>query len=103
MPKERLQAYLSAGHRRDRSRWVRRRAIRPRPREPRARRWLLALRAFDAVASGASQREIAEELFVALYRSARWKTDSEFLRLRVNRLLRLARRMMSEDYRLLLR
>jgi hypothetical protein len=73
------------------------------PREPRARRWLIALRAFDAMACGASQREIAEELFAPLYRGGRWKTDSEFLRLRVNRLLGLARRMVADEYRLLLR
>jgi hypothetical protein len=73
------------------------------PREPRSERWLLALRAFDAAASGASQREIAEILFAPLYSASGWKADAEFLRLRVNRLLRLARRMAAGDYRALLR
>jgi hypothetical protein len=71
-------------------------------RESRASRWLMALRAHDAMVAGASQREIAEELFNSLYRGAHWKTDADFLRLRVNRLLRLARRMAGE-YRMLLR
>lgn len=73
------------------------------PREPRVDRWLLALRAFDAAAAGASQREIAEVLFAPLYRASEWKNDSAFLRLRVNRLLRLGQRMAAEDYRALLR
>jgi hypothetical protein len=73
------------------------------PREPRASRWLVALRAHDAVAAGASQREIAEVLFASLYRASGWKTDSDFLRLRVGRALRLARRMAAGEYRVLLR
>lgn len=72
------------------------------PREPRAGRWLMALRAFDADADGASQREIAEVLFGPLFRATRWKADGEFLRLRVNRLLRLGRRMTATGYRALL-
>jgi hypothetical protein len=71
-------------------------------RETRASRWLMAMRAHDAAAAGASQREIAEELFASLYRGAHWKSDADFLRLRVNRLLRLARRMAAADYRVLL-
>jgi hypothetical protein len=73
------------------------------PSEPRAHRWVIALRAYDAMTAGASQREIAEELFAPLYRGMRWKTDADFLRLRVSRLLRLARRMVAGEYRLLLR
>jgi len=73
------------------------------PREPSAERWLLALRAFDAATAGASQRDIAEALFAPLYRASEWKNEAEFLRLRVNRLLRLARRMARGDYRGLLR
>jgi len=70
------------------------------PSEPRAPRWLIALRAYDATTAGASQREIAEQLFEPRYRGARWKTDDDFLRLRVSRLLRLARRMVPGEYRL---
>lgn len=73
------------------------------PREARASRWLQALRAYDAMSAGASQREIADALFAPLYRGVRWKTDAEFLRLRVSRLLRLGRKLANGDYRLLLR
>jgi hypothetical protein len=73
------------------------------PPEPRARRWLMALRASDAMVAGASQREIAEELFAPLSRGMRWNSDADFLRLRVSRLLSLARRAAAGEYRMLLR
>lgn len=59
-------------------------------REPRADRWVLALRVCDALRAGAGQREIAGVLFDVS--SARWRVAAPSFRLRVQRLVGLARR-----------
>lgn len=73
------------------------------PRDPRVGRHLMALRVHDALAAGASQREIAEILFGG--NPADWGHDgrSDSLRSRVRRLAREARRMAEGGWRTLLR
>lgn len=73
------------------------------PREARARRWVLMLRAHDALAAGASQREIAALLLSGEAGEPRWRSRSPSLRLQVQRLVRGARRMASNGYLELLR
>jgi hypothetical protein len=63
------------------------------PREARAMRWLLMLRACDALAAGADQREIAALLLSAEARQPRWRTQSPSVRSRVQRLVRSAQAM----------
>lgn len=72
------------------------------PPPARARRWILALRAHDALASGAGQREIAEVLLGTAARQPRWRTEAPSLRSQAQRLVRGARRM-AAGYRELLR
>ncbi|WP_162236195.1 MULTISPECIES: DNA -binding domain-containing protein [unclassified Sphingomonas] len=59
-------------------------------REPRADRWVLALRVCDALRAGAGQREIAGALFDVP--PARWRVAAPSFRLRVQRLVACARR-----------
>ena len=73
------------------------------PRETKAERWVMMLRAHDLNAVGASQREIAGELFGAVAASTEWRTRSDFLRLRIQRLLRDAVTMIDGGYLDLLR
>jgi hypothetical protein len=72
------------------------------PLEPRARRWAMALQAYDGDVAGASHRDVAEVLFgnriVRTDRAGR----SDYLRLQVQRLLRAARRLVNGGYRQLL-
>lgn len=72
------------------------------PPDPRMKRLLAVLRVQDALADGASQREIG----AALYGDDRirhgWSEGSDSLRSRVRRLVREARAMASGGYRLLL-
>ena len=65
---------------------------------PRASRWALVLRTWDALAAGASRRDIAEALF-GLDRVPQWRLvhDSHFQRVR--RLVAAARRASPGDYR----
>lgn len=72
------------------------------PRETKAERWVMMLRAHDLSAAGASQRDIACELFGTAV-SIEWRTRSDFLRLRIQRLLRDANAMISGGYLDLLR
>jgi hypothetical protein len=72
------------------------------PEEPRAARWILVLRAGDALAAGASQREIAECLLGREAAQRRWRVETSSLRSRVQRLAREARRMAAGGYRELL-
>ena len=72
------------------------------PRETKAERWVMMLRAHDLSAVGASQREIAGELF-GTAASTEWRTRSDFLRLRIQRLLRDAGTMIDGGYLDLLR
>ncbi len=58
--------------------------------ERRAGRWILALRAHDAIAAGASHQDIARCFFAPLIVSRRWRVDAPSIRLRVQRLVRSA-------------
>ena len=72
------------------------------PGERRAARWILVLRAGDALAAGASQREIADRLLGRQAAQRRWRVEASSLRSRVQRLVREARRMAGGGYRDLL-
>lgn len=69
-------------------------------RERRAARWILHLRVLDALDAGVTQREIGEALFPAV--DGQWRERSDFLRLRVQRLVRNARTLSCGGYRGLL-
>lgn len=73
------------------------------PPEARGRRWVLMLRAHDALAAGMGQREIAEALLSRSAGGARWRTEAPSLRLRAQRLVRAARTMAAGGYLALLR
>src|SRR3546814_2425929 len=68
------------------------------PPERRARRWAMALRAHDAVGAGASHREIAAALFGEKVVKEDWCGRSDYLRLRVQRLLRMADKLVNRRY-----
>jgi hypothetical protein len=70
--------------------------------EARAARWILMLRARDALAEGADQREIAFELFSRAAREPRWRSSAPGLRSQVQRLVRSARQFSAGGYRVLL-
>lgn len=70
--------------------------------EPRARRWVLMLRARDALAAGAAQRDIAALLGTGAA-EPRWRSSSPSLRSRAQRLVRAARAMGRGGYLELLR
>lgn len=72
------------------------------PPEPMAARWIEKLRAVDAVAAGATHREIAEVLFGEERTATEWSRGSDCLRLRVQRLFRDGMRMVRGGYRDLL-
>lgn len=72
------------------------------PPERRAARWVLLLRASDALAADASQREIAARLLGAAAGERRWRVEAPSLRSRAQRLVRQARRMAAGGYRELL-
>ena len=73
------------------------------PRDPRVERWIVALRVHDALAAGASQREIAAVLFGAEHAADGWDGASDSLRSRVRRLVVEARRLARGGYRGLMR
>ena len=64
----------------------------------RADRLILMLRAYDLAQGGATHREIAGHLFVHQRVAAEWRTSSDSLRLRVQRLCRDAGRMIDGGY-----
>jgi hypothetical protein len=70
--------------------------------EVRARRWVLLLRAHDALAAGADQRDIAEVLLSPEARERRWRSRVPSLRSQAQRLVAGARRMSAGGYRELL-
>ncbi|WP_408636677.1 DNA -binding domain-containing protein [Novosphingobium aquimarinum] len=72
------------------------------PAERRADRWTLALRAHDARAHGASQREVAEALFGVAPVRREWDAASDHLRSKIRRLLRLGTGMTAGGWRTLL-
>ena len=73
------------------------------PPEHLAPRWLFALRVYDATAAGASQREIAAVLYGQKSAAVSKESGSDFLRLRVQRLVRIGKRLVSGGYLALLR
>lgn len=73
------------------------------PPERRARRWAMALQVYDAVQAGASHREIAAALFGEKAVREDWCGRSDYLRLRVQRLVRMADKLVNGGYRDLLR
>lgn len=72
------------------------------PPEPQAGRWIDKLRTVDAIAAGASHREIAAVLFGERRTAAEWSRASDYLRLRVQRLVRDGTRLVQEGYKELL-
>ncbi len=72
------------------------------PPDPRMPRMVAMLRVGDALAAGASQREIAIVLFGTEAMARDWRGRSDALRSRVRRLVRDARVMAAGGYRLLL-
>lgn len=62
------------------------------PRDPRARRWILALRAHDALAAGAGQRALAK-LLGGEPGAGHWRAREPSIRLQAQRLAGLARRL----------
>jgi hypothetical protein len=68
------------------------------PPEPRAKRWVLLLRAFDALSAEADQREIAQILLSSSARELRWRSVEPSLRSRAQRLVRGARFMARGGY-----
>ena len=73
------------------------------PSERLAPRWIMAVRACDAMRDDASQREFATVLFGGKGIGADWREASNFRRLRVQRLMRIGRSMTQGGYRALLR
>ena len=63
-----------------------------------ARRWLRALRTADALAAGASQRDIAVALLGLDPRQNRWRAEAPNLRGKAQRLVQRARRLASGGY-----
>lgn len=71
--------------------------------DPGARRAIVMMRAWDAHAAGASQREIAALLFGTRNAESEWRAASDYLRSRVRRLVANARGMVRGDWRALLK
>lgn len=72
------------------------------PADPRVERWLAVLRVGDALAAGASQREIGAALFGEQRIADDWNGRTDSLRSRVRRLAREARAMAGGGYRRLM-
>jgi hypothetical protein len=72
------------------------------PREVKAGRWVLMLRAHDALSSGAPQRAIAADLLASSAANPRWRVAEPSLRSRAQRLVRAARSAASGGFRELL-
>lgn len=73
------------------------------PREKRAGRWSRMLQAVDGVLAGASHRDIACAIFGSPAVRSEWRGASDHLRLKVQRLVREARRMVDGGYRAILK
>jgi hypothetical protein len=71
--------------------------------EPRARRWVLMLRAWDAILAGADQRHIAEALLSRSAGEPCWRSREPSVRSQAQRLVRSARAFGAGEFRLLLR
>lgn len=72
---------------------------RPGDGEGRARRWLRAIQALDARRAGASQRQIAALVFGEERAAEDWNGPSDYMRMRVHRLVRSAEKMAAGGYR----
>lgn len=72
------------------------------PREKRGSRWARMLQALDGHVAGATHREIADTIFGSDLVRSEWRGASDHLRLKVQRLLREARRLTRGGYRELL-
>jgi hypothetical protein len=72
------------------------------PRERRARRWILLLRAWDGLGTGADQREIARILLSRSAGEPGWRNREPSVRSQVQRLVRSARAFARGGYRRLL-
>ncbi|MBC9035138.1 DUF2285 domain-containing protein [Sphingomonas sp. JC676] len=68
------------------------------PRDTRAPRWIEMLRTIDALQAGAEQREIAEALYGSSAVREEWRGRSDYLRLRVQRLVRSSEAMVEGGY-----
>lgn len=73
------------------------------PPERLAPRWIAALRAYDALRAGATQRDMALGLYGGDAVRRDWGKGSDTLRLRVQRLAGVARKLAGGGYRELLR
>ena len=73
------------------------------PPDPRAPRWVAALRALDAHRAGAPQRDIAAALWGEAAVTAEWRGRSDYLRARVKRAIGLGETLAQGEYRRLLR
>lgn len=71
--------------------------------EPRSRRWVLMLRAWDAIRAGADQRHIAQELLSRSAAEPCWRSREPSVRSQAQRLVRSARAFGAGGFRLLLR
>ena len=71
--------------------------------EKRALRWAKMVQALDGMVAGGSQREIAVALFGEPIVRAEWRGASDHLRLKIQRLVREARRLASGGYRAILK
>lgn len=69
------------------------------PAETRARRWILMLRAWDALAAGADQRRVAEQLLSRSAGEPRWRSREPSMRSQAQRLVRSARWLATGGFR----
>lgn len=65
-------------------------------------RWIMMLRALDGLRDGASHRELAAALYGEDRTAREWRTGSDYLRLRVQRLVRSGLALSAGGYRALL-
>ncbi len=68
------------------------------PKERKAAHWIMELRVGDALLAGASQQAIARELYGDAIATLRWRVESASYRLRVQRLVKTARRHLAEPF-----
>lgn len=66
------------------------------PKERKAAHWIMELRVGDALLAGASQQAIARAFFGNAIAPSRWRVESASYRLRVQRLVKAARRNLAE-------
>lgn len=69
-----------------------------RPREARAVRWILELRTADAIAHRVTYQEMARVFFGSSVPTERWRTDNSSYRLRIQRLVRAAKRKLDDPF-----